>query len=378
MLRLRDATSLLESLTDSNIRAHVASLETAYMTPLFLKKACLPMVDKLLALDHAWIFAEPVDPVKLNIPDYFSVIKHPMDLGTVKDKLDGHRYLVLDEIAADVTLTFDNAMLYNPPGHFVHNLAKDMRSNFLKDYERLKHDVLKEQLRQQISGEACGVCGKCFVPGVGSLLLSCPVLSGRAKLHLARPAYFCNGACENKAIRVNADFWTEGADRFHWCQRCYEQLQGPIVVVNSTVLRKADLIKKRNNEEPEESWVQCDQCKYWVHQICGLYCSEDRESEVKYFCPNCTLARRQEGLVPTPAEPGLAAVRLRHTELSEVLERRIRTVLEAGPWERATGESEVPGSAGNCPIYVREVRTFVPLKGSTCLMFLPWSDTLGP
>ena len=34
-----------------------------------------------------WVFSEPVDPVTLGIPDYFDVIKHPMDLGTVKAQL---------------------------------------------------------------------------------------------------------------------------------------------------------------------------------------------------------------------------------------------------------------------------------------------------
>ena len=34
------------------------------------------------ALD--WPFAIPVDPVALNIPDYFDVIKQPMDLGTIR------------------------------------------------------------------------------------------------------------------------------------------------------------------------------------------------------------------------------------------------------------------------------------------------------
>jgi len=33
---------------------------------------------------HGWVFNEPVDPIKLGIPDYFQIIKHPMDLGTVK------------------------------------------------------------------------------------------------------------------------------------------------------------------------------------------------------------------------------------------------------------------------------------------------------
>jgi hypothetical protein len=33
---------------------------------------------------YAWIFLEPVDPIKLNIPDYLDIIKKPMDFGTIK------------------------------------------------------------------------------------------------------------------------------------------------------------------------------------------------------------------------------------------------------------------------------------------------------
>jgi bromodomain-containing factor 1 len=36
--------------------------------------------------DYAWPFYDPVDVVALNLPDYFDIIKQPMDLGTVKSK----------------------------------------------------------------------------------------------------------------------------------------------------------------------------------------------------------------------------------------------------------------------------------------------------
>ena len=32
----------------------------------------------------SYIFQEPVDPVKLGIEDYFTIIKNPMDFGTIK------------------------------------------------------------------------------------------------------------------------------------------------------------------------------------------------------------------------------------------------------------------------------------------------------
>ncbi len=36
---------------------------------------------------HSWPFQHPVNTIELNIPDYFDIIKHPMDLGTIKKRL---------------------------------------------------------------------------------------------------------------------------------------------------------------------------------------------------------------------------------------------------------------------------------------------------
>jgi hypothetical protein len=47
-------------------------------------KVAKRIISSLWKNNHAWIFHEPVDPVKLGIPDYFDIIKNPMDLGTIK------------------------------------------------------------------------------------------------------------------------------------------------------------------------------------------------------------------------------------------------------------------------------------------------------
>jgi bromodomain-containing protein 3 len=39
-----------------------------------------------------WPFHQPVDAVKLNIPDYHKIIKHPMDFGTIKKRLENNYY----------------------------------------------------------------------------------------------------------------------------------------------------------------------------------------------------------------------------------------------------------------------------------------------
>lgn len=39
-----------------------------------------------------YFFHEPVDPVRYGIDDYFDAIKEPMDLGTIRKKLNNNVY----------------------------------------------------------------------------------------------------------------------------------------------------------------------------------------------------------------------------------------------------------------------------------------------
>lgn len=50
--------------------------------------ACKEVLESLLAMEDSWPFEEPVDPKALQLADYTKIIKHPMDLGTVKSKLE--------------------------------------------------------------------------------------------------------------------------------------------------------------------------------------------------------------------------------------------------------------------------------------------------
>ncbi|GFZ00593.1 bromodomain and extraterminal domain protein 10 [Actinidia rufa] len=71
-----------------------------------------------------------IDPVKLHIPDYFSIISEPMDLGTINTKLANYPYSSVEEFAVDVRLTFSNAMFYYPRHTNVHKMAKELDDLF--------------------------------------------------------------------------------------------------------------------------------------------------------------------------------------------------------------------------------------------------------
>ncbi|KAI3969376.1 hypothetical protein MKX01_019937 [Papaver californicum] len=91
---------------------------------------CTKILRKMMTHPDAWIFDKPVDPIELNIPDYFSIITEPMDLGTVNHKLQTKSYLDSSVFASDVRLTFLNAMRYNPPNNYVHGVARELNRDF--------------------------------------------------------------------------------------------------------------------------------------------------------------------------------------------------------------------------------------------------------
>ncbi|KAA8540709.1 hypothetical protein F0562_024372 [Nyssa sinensis] len=95
-----------------------------------LMKQCETLLNRLMSHKFGWVFNTPVDVVKLNIPDYFNVIKHPMDLGTVKSKLLSGEYWSPMGFASDVRLTFSNAMTYNPSGNDFHIMAETLSKYF--------------------------------------------------------------------------------------------------------------------------------------------------------------------------------------------------------------------------------------------------------
>ncbi|XP_011010083.1 PREDICTED: transcription factor GTE4-like isoform X2 [Populus euphratica] len=95
-----------------------------------LVKGCGELLGKLMKHQYGWVFNEPVDAKKLKLHDYYKIIKHPMDLGTVKSRLSKNWYKSPKEFAEDVRLTFNNAMKYNEKGQDVHTMADTLLKIF--------------------------------------------------------------------------------------------------------------------------------------------------------------------------------------------------------------------------------------------------------
>ncbi|KAG5456497.1 MAG: Bromodomain-containing protein, partial [Olpidium bornovanus] len=74
---------------------------------------CTSVVRNLKRNKKAHPFLEPVDPIKLNIPHYHTIVKQPMDLGTVEQKLANNGYADVEAFCADVRQIFQNCYLFN-------------------------------------------------------------------------------------------------------------------------------------------------------------------------------------------------------------------------------------------------------------------------
>lgn len=74
--------------------------------------------------EHSTAFLNKVN--KRDAPNYFNVIKHPMDLNSVMKKLKGFQYKSKDEFVSDLMLIWKNCLTYNTdPKHFlrIHAIA---------------------------------------------------------------------------------------------------------------------------------------------------------------------------------------------------------------------------------------------------------------
>ncbi|PIA36961.1 hypothetical protein AQUCO_03100008v1 [Aquilegia coerulea] len=170
------------------------------------------------------------------------------------------------------------------------------------------------------------------------------------KLTFEPPPIYCT-SCGGR-IKRNAMFYTMGSGdtRHYFCIPCYNDARGETMDVDGTTVPKARMEKKKNDEETEEWWVQCDKCEAWQHQICALFNGRRNDGgQAEYTCPNCYIGEIERGeRKPLPQNAVLGAKDLPRTILSDHIEQRLFRRLRQERQDRARlhGKNfdEVPGA----------------------------------
>lgn len=101
------------------------------------QKYCGAIMRNLKKHRDASPFLKAVDYVKLNVPDYPSIVKKPMDLNLVESKLNGSEYANVEEFVSDVRLVFNNCFKYNGPEAMISVLCQNVESAFEKGLRQM-------------------------------------------------------------------------------------------------------------------------------------------------------------------------------------------------------------------------------------------------
>ena len=72
---------------------------------------CLTVISEMLGMENAWPFVKPVNPK--SFPMYKKVVKQPMDLTTIKKKLESGSMKTREDFVNSVNLIFENCELFN-------------------------------------------------------------------------------------------------------------------------------------------------------------------------------------------------------------------------------------------------------------------------
>lgn len=89
-------------------------------------------------------------PSKVQYPDYYAIIKEPIDLKTIAQRIQNGSYKSIHAMAKDIDLLAKNAKTYNEPGSQVFKDANSIKKIFyMKKAEIEHHEMTKSSLRMR-------------------------------------------------------------------------------------------------------------------------------------------------------------------------------------------------------------------------------------
>ena len=92
--------------------------------------AMTKIVNTLLRKPYSADFRKPLDFRSLGLDDYPQIIAKPMDLGTVKQKIERQGYMSVEQCADDIRLIWSNCKKYNGEGSPYYSLADSLSKTF--------------------------------------------------------------------------------------------------------------------------------------------------------------------------------------------------------------------------------------------------------
>ncbi|CAG9864164.1 unnamed protein product [Phyllotreta striolata] len=118
------------------------------------KKHAVDLLNLICANEDSAPFRKPVDIT--SYPDYYQIVKNPMDLGTVQERLQQNAYDGPLEFSADMKLIFSNSRLYTPNKKsriydMTSHLSKIFEESFKKILSNWKTETKRRRRRRSVT-----------------------------------------------------------------------------------------------------------------------------------------------------------------------------------------------------------------------------------
>ncbi|RGP60185.1 tfiid associated [Fusarium longipes] len=109
---------------------------------------CADLLTRMLSGPGFWTrlvgpFKDAVEPVEDGVPDYFEKVKRPMDLSTIKIKMDRKEYNNEEEFLADVRQIFDNCFTYWKKGDPMWIAGEKLQKTFEDKFSHMNKWISK-------------------------------------------------------------------------------------------------------------------------------------------------------------------------------------------------------------------------------------------
>ncbi|XP_017149442.2 peregrin [Drosophila miranda] len=112
-----------------------------------LESALTKLLDALEARDTMEIFREPVDTSE--VPDYTDIVKHPMDLGTMRTRLKDCQYTTLEQLETDFDLMIQNCLAYNNKDTVFYRAGIRLRDQAAPLFVQLRKELQRDGLLER-------------------------------------------------------------------------------------------------------------------------------------------------------------------------------------------------------------------------------------
>ncbi|CAF2157388.1 unnamed protein product [Rotaria magnacalcarata] len=216
-----------------------------------LREHLEPVIQKMLLIEDSHRFRQSVDPVALTILDYPTIVKNPMDISTMQDRLKRGLHKTPLEFCDDAWLMFNNAWIYNQKTARVYKMCTK-RSDIFAD----AIDPVVQKL-----GYCCGR-QYIYLP----LVMFCYGNQLCCQISCEGNYYYYHNP---EPSRINLSL-----DKYTLCSKCFDSVKSDSIYIGDdptqtlVEIPKYLFLSSKNDIQEPEALIACT--RHW-HRVCALH-----------------------------------------------------------------------------------------------------------